>query len=332
MSDKRTLKLGLIQHACPVDASREQNLAKAVDMIRDAAGQGAQLIATQELFTGSYFPQVEDDARFDLAEPVPGPTTRTLCELAKELNVEITASLFEKRAPGVYHNTSVMIASTGGILGKYRKMHIPDDPRFYEKYYFTPGDAPPGSFPPVSCTTAAPHAAPERSEGADTASPHNQPIPNPYGFTTQKTRHATTGMLVCWDQWFPEAARLTALRGAEVLFYPTAIGWYHGETDDDKQAQRDAWQTIQRSHAIANGVFVTAINRVGTEDDLTFWGSSFVADPAGRIIAQASGDKEEVLIAECDLSLIEQTRRGWPFLRDRRVDAYAGLLKRMTDD
>ena len=326
MSDKRTLKLGLIQHACPVDASREQNLAKAVDMIRDAAGQGAQLIATQELFTGSYFPQVEEDARFDLAEPVPGPTTQMLCELAKELNVEITASLFEKRAPGVYHNTSVMIASTGGILGKYRKMHIPDDPRFYEKYYFTPGDAPgdaPGSV--RGCGPASPpHAAPERSEGAG--------IPNPYGFTTQKTRHATTGMLVCWDQWFPEAARLTAMQGAEVLFYPTAIGWHKEEADDENQRQRESWRVIQRSHAIANGVFVAAINRVGTEDDLTFWGSSFIADPGGQIIAEASADKEEVLVAECDLSLIEQTRRGWPFLRDRRIDAYAGLLKRMTND
>ena len=343
VSDKRSIKLGLIQHACPVNATREQNLAKAVDMIRDAAGQGAQLIATQELFTGSYFPQVQDDTRFDLAEPVPGPTSQTLSDLAKELSVEITASLFEKRAPGVYHNTSVMIDPTGSILGKYRKMHIPDDPRFYEKYYFTPGDAPektvsdtvsssaPGHFSPVSCPTAAPHAVPERSEGAGLSS-SSKPIPNPHGFTTQKTRHATTGMLVCWDQWFPEAARLTAMQGAEVLFYPTAIAWHKEEADDENQRQRESWQIIQRSHAIANGVFVAAINRVGTEDDLTFWGSSFVVDPGGQIIAEASTDQEEVLIAECDLSLIESTRRGWPFLRDRRVDAYAGLLSRMLID
>ena len=306
MSDKRSIKLGLIQHACSVDASREQNLAKAVDMIRDAASQGAQLIATQELFTGSYFPQTEDDARFDLAEPVPGPTSQTLCELAKELNVEITASLFEKRAPGVYHNTSVMIDPADSIIGKYRKMHIPDDPRFYEKYYFTPGDAP-------------------------AASDNGKPAPDPNGFGVQRTRHATTGMLVCWDQWFPEAARLTAMQGAEILFYPTAIGWHKEEADDENQRQRESWQVIQRSHAIANGVFVAAINRVGTEDDLTFWGSSFVVDPGGQIIAQASTDQEEVLIADCDLSLIETTRRGWPFLRDRRVDAYAGLLQRMLD-
>ncbi len=310
MSEKRSIKLGLIQHACPVDAPREQNLAKAVDMIRDAAGQGAQLIATQELFTGSYFPQVEDDARFDLAEPVPGPTSQTLCELAKELNVEITASLFEKRAPGVYHNTSVMIDPAGSIIGRYRKMHIPDDPRFYEKYYFTPGDAP----------------APGRESNGN-----GKHVPGPNGFGVQHTRHATTGMLVCWDQWFPEAARLTAMQGAEVLFYPTAIGWHTEEADDENQRQREAWRVIQRSHAIANGVFVAAINRVGTEDDLTFWGSSFVADPGGQVIAEASADKEEVLIAECDLSLIEKTRRGWPFLRDRRVDAYGGLLQRMLD-
>ena len=301
MSDKRSIKLGLIQHACPVGATREENLGKAVSKIREAAGQGAHLIATQELFTGSYFPQAEDDARFDLAEPIPGPTSETLCKLADNLDVEITASLFEKRAPGVYHNTSIMIDTSGRIVGRYRKMHIPDDPRFYEKYYFTPGDAR------------------SRDDGGLD------------GFGVQRMGHATTGMLVCWDQWFPEAARLTTLRGAEVLFYPTAIGWYHGETDEDKRSQREAWQIMQRSHAIANGVFVAAINRVGVEDDLTFWGGSFVADPCGRVIAEASGDQEEVLIAECDLSLIEQMRRGWPFLRDRRVDAYGGLMNRMSD-
>ena len=327
MSGNSSIKLGLIQHACPVGDSAQQNLAKAVQMIRDAAGQGAQLIATQELFTGAYFPQVEDDALFDLAEPIPGPTSETLCKLANELSVEITASLFEKRAPGLYHNTSIMIDTKGGIVGKYRKMHIPDDPRFYEKYYFTPGDA-----PGDTQGNSAPHAALKRSDGADLPTrSHHIPGPDPDGFDVQHMSQATTGMLVCWDQWFPEAARLTALRGAQVLFYPTAIGWYHGETDDEKPRQRDAWQTMQRSHAIANGVFVAAINRVGVEDDLTFWGHSFVADPGGRIIAQASGDKEEVLVAECDLSLIEQTRRGWPFLRDRRIDAYSGLLQRMIE-
>jgi N-carbamoylputrescine amidase len=312
VSNANRIKLGLIQHACPVDAEPRQNLAKAVGMIRDAAGKGAQLIATQELFTGSYFPQAQDDSRFDLAEPVPGPTTDTLCKLADELGVEITASLFEKRAPGLYHNTSVMIDTKGKLVGKYRKMHIPDDPRFYEKYYFTPGDAPG-----------------DTKTGSD---PVSSIPPSGGGFDVQHMSRATTGMLVCWDQWFPEAARLTALRGAQILFYPTAIGWFHGEPDDEKPRQRDAWQTMQRSHAIANGVFVAAINRVGTENDLTFWGHSFVADPGGRIIAQASGDKEEVLIADCDLSLIEKTRRGWPFLRDRRVDAYGGLLKRMLDE
>ena len=321
VSDKRILKLGLIQHACPVGSTPQQNLEKAMEMIRDAAGRGAELIATQELFTGPYFPQIEDDARFDLAEPIPGPTSNALCKLADELGIEITASLFEKRAPGLYHNTSMMINTHGKIVGAYRKMHIPDDPRFYEKYYFTPGDAPtPGS--KQSPNTSWANAGPERSEGAGISPP---------GFTTQHMSRATTGMLICWDQWFPEAARITALQGAEVLFYPTAIGWYHGETDEEKPRQREAWQIMQRSHAIANGVFVAAINRVGTEDDLTFWGHSFIADPGGQIIAQASGDKEEVIVAECDLSKIEETRRGWPFLRDRRVDAYQGLLNRMLD-
>jgi N-carbamoylputrescine amidase len=325
VSDKRSIKLGLIQHACPVGSTREQNLEKAVGMIRDAAGRGAQLIATQELFTGSYF---QDDARFDLAEPIPGPTSETLSRLADELGVEITASLFERRAAGVYHNTSVMIDNSGRIVGKYRKMHIPDDPRFYEKYYFTPGDA--GNPGNVPAPGSAPGCVPGSSQAGDDDSLG--------GFGVQKLPGAgslpggvTTGMLVCWDQWFPEAARLTALRGAEVLFYPTAIGWYHGETEDDKRHQREAWQVIQRSHAIANGVFVAAINRVGVEDDLTFWGGSFVTDPSGQVIAEASGDQEEVLIAECDLSLIEETRRGWPFLRDRRVDAYGGLLERVMD-
>jgi len=292
----RSVTLGLIQHACPTSASPAENLELACSMIRDAAARGATLIATQELFTSSYFCQVEDEARFDLAEPIPGPTTDRLCGLAGELDVEITASLFEKRAPGVYHNTSVMIGPDGRgggrITGKYRKMHIPDDPRFYEKFYFTPGDL---------------------------------------GFDAHATRRAQAGMLVCWDQWFPEAARLTAMRGAEVLFYPTAIGWFHGETDADRAQQREAWRTIQRSHAIANGVYVAAINRIGAEDDLTFWGGSFVCDPGGVVIAEASADEPEALVVECDLSRIEQLRRGWPFLRDRRIDAYQPITQRLLD-
>jgi len=295
MPDPRTITLSLVQHACPPDAPKQANLDRCCDLICDAAQRGAQLVATQELFTSAYFPQTEDETNFDLAEPVPGPTTDRLAQLAKDLHVTITGSVFEKRAAGLYHNTSVMIDAQGQLVGTYRKMHIPDDPRFYEKYYFTPGD----------------------SDGTP--------------WRVFATDHARAGLLVCWDQWFPEAARLTAMHGAEVLFYPTAIGWYHGETDEDKQAQKDAWKTMQRSHAIANGVYVAAINRVGAEHDLTFWGESFVADPAGRVIAQASGTDEQVLIAECDLSKIEQARRGWPFLRDRRVDAYAPLTRRLID-
>ncbi len=288
------LTLGLIQHACPPDAPPGETVDKACEMIRDAAGRGATLLATQELFTGYYFPQVEDESRFELAEPIPGPTTQRLGDLAKELKVTISASLFEKRAAGVYHNTSVMIDPRGSITGKYRKMHIPDDPRFYEKYYFTPGDL---------------------------------------GFSSHDIDNsdAKAGMLVCWDQWFPEAARLTAMHGAQVLLYPTAIGWFHGETPGDRQQQRDAWQTIQKSHAIANGVFVAAINRVGTEGDLTFWGGSFVVDPGGVVIAEAPLNDEAVLVVECDLSRIEQLRRGWPFFRDRRIDAYGGMVRRLTD-
>ena len=293
MRKPQRLTLGLIQHAAAGldDAHRAANLDTACDMIRQAASKGAQLVATEELFTAAYFPQIEDEARFALAEPIPGPTTQRLSKLAGDLGIFITASLFEKRAPGLYHNTSVLIDAKGEIVGKYRKMHIPDDPRFYEKYYFTPGDLGFAAFPAVHPDTRI-------------------------------------GMLVCWDQWFPEAARLTAMHGAQVLFYPTAIGWYHGETDHDRKAQRQAWQTIQKSHAIANGVFVAAINRIGTEDDLTFWGSSFVVDPSGQVIAEADADQPAVLIAECDLSLITAQRHGWPFLRDRRIDAYAPITRR----
>ncbi len=290
MNHATTVKLGLIQHACGAD--RAVNFATAARLIRDAAAKGARIIATQELFLSTYFCQTQDEANFALAEPIPGPTSQKLCELAKELGVELTASLFEKRAPGLYHNTSIMIDPAGQIIGKYRKMHIPDDPRFYEKYYFTPGDL---------------------------------------GFKSQQLRDVKTGMLVCWDQWYPEAARLTALRGAEMLFYPTAIGWYHGETPADRKQQQEAWQTIQRAHAIANGVFVVAINRIGVEGDLKFWGSSFVSDPGGVIIAQAPAEEECALVVECDLKRIEEIRHGWPFLRDRRIDAYEPISKRFID-
>ncbi|MCA9184013.1 MAG: carbon-nitrogen hydrolase [Planctomycetales bacterium] len=286
------MRLGLIQHACPPDRSREENVEHAVGMIHQAAAGGATLVATQELFTGFYFPQTENEFRFDLAESIPGPTTDRLCSVARERQITITASLFEKRAQGLYHNTSVMIDPRGTIMGKYRKMHIPDDPRFFEKYYFTPGDL---------------------------------------GWKVFETERARAGLLVCWDQWYPEAARLTCLAGAQILFYPTAIGWYHGETPEDRVAQRESWITIQRSHAISNGVYVAAINRVGVEDDLTFWGSSFVCDPWGRIVQQADPETEQVLIVDCDLDNIETARRGWPFLRDRRIDAYQDLCRRYVD-
>ena len=297
-----TLQLGLIQHACPPSATPGENLARCCELIRQAASQGATLVMTQELFTAHYFPQAEDEAFFDLAESLdpkqPGPSYAALRDLAQELSITISGSLFERRAPGVYHNTTVTFGPNGNEVGRYRKMHIPDDPRFYEKYYFTPGDL-----------------------GWQTFE-----MPGPY-----KTR---VGTLVCWDQWFPEAARLTALKGASLLLYPTAIGYYNDETQGEppevREQQRDAWVTMMRSHAIANGVFVAAANRIGTENDLTFWGSSFVCGPDGKLLAQASRDREEVLVVECDLSLIEPQRRGWPFLRDRRIDAYDPLLKRLS--
>ncbi|MBI1336263.1 MAG: acyltransferase [Phycisphaera sp.] len=295
MSQSHVIQLGLVQHACSSDV--KANVDKAVKMIRDAAKRGARVIATQELFAGTYFCQIEDDARFALAEPIPGPTSQRLSDLAKELGIYITASLFERRTAGIYHNTSVMLSPSGELVGKYRKMHIPDDPRFYEKYYFTPGDL-----------------------GWQTQN-----------LTLDKSNPVTTGMLVCWDQWYPEAARLTAMRGAQVLFYPTAIGWYHGETPEDRKQQREAWHTIQRSHAIANGVYVAAINRVGVEEDLEFWGGSFVCDPGGVVIAEASRENEEALVVECDLSRIEAIRKGWPFFRDRRIDAYSPITQRFLD-
>lgn len=287
------MTIGLLQHACPVGASKDQLLAVVADLAKEAVSKGAQVLATQELFASHYFCQSEDPSLMDLAEGVPdGPTCGFMRDLAKKLKVEITASLYERRCAGVYHNTSVYIAASGEILGRYRKMHIPDDPRFSEKFYFTPGDL------DWQCVAGA---------------------------------HARAGMLVCWDQWYPEAARLTALKGAEILFYPTAIGWWHGETDADKRQQREAWMTMHKAHAIANGVYVAAINRVGLERDLKFWGSSFICDPSGMVIAEAPIDEPTVLVAKCELARIEEQRRGWPFLRDRRIDAYGGLSRRMVD-
>lgn len=294
MTPPPPLHLALLQHACVDDPAK--NIAVATDMIRDAAGRGATLIVTQELFKSLYFCVTEDPAAFDLAEPIPGPTTQHLSELSKKLGVSISASLFERRAAGLYHNTSVLIDPAGQIAGKYRKMHIPDDPSYLEKYYFTPGD--------LGFSSHAIVDARGRTSGG-------------------------VGMLVCWDQWFPEAARLTAMRGADVLLYPTAIGWHAEDSADDHAAQRDAWITIQRSHAIANGVFVAAPNRIGTEGVNTFWGSSFIADPLGRIVAQASTDRQEILTAELDLSRVEKSRREWNlFFRDRRPDAYSGITQR----
>ncbi len=283
--------LGLVQMTCSTHP--KENLEKAVERIRAAARDGAQLVCLQELFGSRYFCQREDATLFALAEPVPGPTTRALARIAREKRVAVVASIFEKRADGVYHNTAVVIDADGSIAGKYRKMHIPDDPLYYEKFYFTPGDL---------------------------------------GFRTFTTRYAKIGALVCWDQWFPEGARLTALSGSQILLYPTAIGWQTDETAEVREAQRDAWETAQRGHAIANGVFVAAVNRVGREGDLRFWGNSFVADPFGRILKRASTEREETLVVPCDLSRIDEVRTNWPFLRDRRIDAYGGITRRLLDE
>ena len=265
-------------------------------MLRDAANRGAQVACLPELFRTPYFCQTEDAARFDLAEPIPGPTTMALCQVARETGIVVIGSIFERRAAGIYHNTAIVIDKDGTLLGMYRKMHIPDDPLYYEKYYFTPGDL---------------------------------------GFLSFDTSFARIGTLVCWDQWYPEAARLTALHGAEVIFYPTAIGWHPAEKVEFGPAQSSAWETIQRSHAIANGVYVAAVNRIGHEGPasggLEFWGGSFLADPFGRVVAKASHDTEEILIAQCDPRLQEETRRNWPFLRDRRIDAYAPISERYLD-
>jgi N-carbamoylputrescine amidase len=284
------LRIGLVQMRCSERA--DENLVRALAGIEDAAARGACLVCLPELFRTPYFCQAEDATRFDLAEPVPGPTTEAVAKVAAARGVTVVASVFERRAGGLYHNTAVVLDADGRVAGVYRKMHIPDDPLYYEKFYFTPGDL---------------------------------------GFQAFDTRAGRVGTLVCWDQWFPEAARLAALAGAQVLVYPTAIGWETGARPEWEAAEHDAWETVQRAHAIANGVFVAAVNRMGVEGRLTFWGQSFVADPFGRVIARASAREEETLVVDCDLSLVEEVRRGWPFLRDRRIDAYGDLLKRFRD-
>jgi N-carbamoylputrescine amidase len=274
------------------------NLAKASERIEEAAGKGAQVVCLPELFQSQYFCQREDVSYFDLAEPVPGPSTEALAKVAKKAKVVVVAPLFERRAAGVYHNTAAIIDADGSIAGVYRKMHIPDDPAYYEKFYFTPGDL---------------------------------------GFKAFDTQAGRVSTLICWDQWYPEGARLAALHGAVILFYPTAIGWHPAEKASNGEAQRDSWRTIQRGHAIANGIYVAAVNRVGHEnpsggDGLEFWGTSFLCDPQGVIIAEASTNKEEILYGDVDLAHLEDVRRNWPFLRDRRIDAYKGIEQRFLDD
>jgi N-carbamoylputrescine amidase len=278
------------------ETSPEANLEKAVVRIRQAAEAGAQIVCLPELFRSPYFCQREDPSLFDLAEPIPGPSTERLSRVARETGTVVIGSLFERRAAGVYHNTAVVFDVDGTLLGMYRKMHIPDDPLYYEKYYFTPGDL---------------------------------------GFRVFETRRAKVGTLVCWDQWYPEAARLTCLRGADVLFYPTAIGWHPAEKAEFGKTQHEAWELMQRAHAIANGVYVAAVNRIGHEGPagggLEFWGNSFVSDPFGTVLRRGSSDEEEVLVVSCDPRRAEEIRRNWPFLRDRRIDAYGDLTRRMID-
>jgi N-carbamoylputrescine amidase len=292
-----TVKLGLVQTACSADPA--ENLQRTVDLVEKAAQQGAQIICTQELFRSHYFCQEENHAHFKLAETIPGPSTEAFQKVAKEHQVVIVASLFEKRAAGLYHNTAVVIDADGALLGRYRKMHIPDDPLFYEKFYFTPGDL---------------------------------------GFKAWETRYGKIGVLICWDQWYPEGARLTALQGAQILFYPTAIGWHPSEKAKYGVKQHDSWELIQRSHAVANGCYVASVNRVGHEiiegvggAGLEFWGQSFVAGTSGEILARASVDQEEILIVPVDLANVDTARTHWPFLRDRRIDAYENLTKRYVD-
>ena len=286
-----TVKIGVVQMTCT--ASVEDNLNKAISQIKAAAAKGAEIICLQELFTSLYFCDVEDYENFKLAEAIPGATTDTLGNLAKELNVVIIASLFEKRAQGIYHNTTAVLDADGTYLGKYRKMHIPDDPAFYEKFYFTPGDL---------------------------------------GYKTFKTKYATIGVLICWDQWYPEGARITSLMGAEILFFPTAIGWATHQDEATNTEQYNAWQTIQRSHAVANGVHVVSVNRVGEEAGMKFWGGSFVSNPFGSLLFKASHDQEQTEVIEIDLEKSEYYRTHWPFLRDRRIDSYEPITKRFLDE
>ena len=298
MTISRVVPVAVIQQRASEDLA--ENLAGTLAAIEEAAQRGAKIICTQELFRSKYFCQSEDYRYFDLAEPIPGPSSRALCAVAKKHNVVIVGSLFEKRAAGLYHNTAVVIDANGELLGLYRKMHIPDDPLFYEKFYFTPGDL---------------------------------------GFKAFATKYANLGVLICWDQWYPEGARITALKGAEVIFFPTAIGWHLGEELEVNTSQHESWELIQRSHAVANGVFVAVPNRVGHEtfagipgEGIQFWGQSFLCDPRGQVLQRASDNQEEILIAECDLSQIDQQRTHWPFLRDRRIDAYGSITERYLGD
>src|SRR5689334_14994468 len=298
----RVVRVGLTQMSCSADVP--ENLAKQIRLVERAAKEGAQIICTQELFRSQYFCQVEDHRFFKLAETIPGPSSNAFAKIAKKHRAVIIASLFEKRAAGLYHNTAVVIDADGSIAGIYRKMHIPDDPLYYEKFYFTPGDT---------------------------------------GFRAWQTAHGKIGVLVCWDQWFPEGARLTALQGAEIIFYPTAIGWHPAEKAKYGEAQHDSWELIQRSHAVANGCYVCAPNRIGlehvlgpdgkpvNEDGIQFWGQSFVASPNGQVVARASVDQEQVLVIPCDLDNVEFSRTHWPFLRDRRIDAYGNITKRFVE-
>jgi N-carbamoylputrescine amidase len=290
----KLVKVGLLQTSCSPDPAA--NLRKTLAAAERAAKQGAQIICTQELFRSQYFCQSEEHRYFELAEPIPGPTTKAFQTLAKARRVVVIASLFEKRAAGLYHNTAIIIDADGSLLGRYRKMHIPDDPLYYEKFYFTPGDL---------------------------------------GFRAWQTRYAKIGVLVCWDQWFPEAARLTALQGAQILFYPTAIGWHQSEKKEQGERQHSAWETVQRGHAIANGCYVVVPNRIGHErlagDGIEFWGQSFVAGTSGEILARASVDQEEVVVVPLKLGQVDTTRTHWPFLRDRRIDAYGELTQRLVD-
>ncbi len=296
-NDQTKFSVGLIQMT--ISNNQNENLDKAVSKIEEAAKAGADVVCLPELFRSHYFCQVEDTKNFDLAEPIPGPSTKTISKIAKDKNVVVIVPLFEKRTAGVYHNSVAVIDSTGEIIGTYRKMHIPDDPGYYEKFYFAPGDL---------------------------------------GYKSFNTNSGNIGTLICWDQWYPEAARLTSLMGASIIFYPTAIGWHPNEKGEEGGAQYDSWLTVQRGHAIANGVYIAAVNRIGLEKvtrdsaGIEFWGQSFICDPQGVLLAKASADKEEILIAEIDTGRIEYIRRNWPFFRDRRIDSYNGITKRFLDE